>query len=193
MYICNMKLDISDESLTKWRHFLEGNNEAYCWLYNKYIDALYAYGCRFTTDTETVKDCIQDVFTSLYKNRQNLTVPDNVKVFIMVALKNRLIRTIKREKALYADSDDSIPFEIELASFSVEDEYIENEDDTRQRLLVEQLLSVLKPRQKEIIYYRYVQELGFDEICNLMNISYQSAKNLLQRALVKMRKKAAGI
>ncbi|MDR2680509.1 MAG: sigma-70 family RNA polymerase sigma factor, partial [Tannerella sp.] len=70
---------------------------------------------------------------------------------------------------------------------TVEDEYIDREQDMHQRKLVKKILSILSPRQKEIIYYRFIKELQWDEICNLMTLNYQSAQNLLQRTLRKIR------
>ena len=76
-----------DESKIKWSQFLAGDNDAYCWLYKVYIQMLFRYGHRFTSDTELIKDCIQDVFTGLYKNRKRLSTPDNIKVYLFVATK----------------------------------------------------------------------------------------------------------
>lgn len=48
-------------------------------------------------------------------------------------------------------------------------------------------MSQLPSRQKEVIYYRYIQELKLDEITGLMGMNYQSVQNLLQRSLKKFR------
>ena len=55
-----------DESKIKWRQFVSGDNESYSWIYTTYVQILYRYGLRFTSDPEIIKDCIQEVFTSLY-------------------------------------------------------------------------------------------------------------------------------
>ena len=44
-----------------WKRFLKGDDRAYTELYNLYIDDLFAYGMHFTTNRESVKDCIQEV------------------------------------------------------------------------------------------------------------------------------------
>ena len=119
-----------DESKIKWSQFLAGDNEAYCWIYKVYIQMLFRYGHNFTSDTELIKDCIQDVFTGLY---------------------------------------------------------VTDELYTNQQRKIQEILNVLTPRQKEIIYYRYIQELSFDEICIMMDMNYQSAQNLIQRSLKKIR------
>lgn len=185
-----MNHNMSEESKIKWTHFLSGDNDAYKWLYKTYIHVLYSYGKRFTFDTEIIKDCIQEVFTTIYKHRDRLTVPDNVQLYLLVSLKNKLIRSLQK-KELYVDyGHDEVPlFTLEQ---TVEDEYIENEDYTEQKKKVEKILSILTPRQKEIIYYRYIQELELDEICELMGLNYQSAKNLIQRSLIKIRENYNG-
>ena len=51
-------MQIQDESYIKWKLFLEGNDEAYSWLYTHHIQLLYQYGLQITPDTEVIKDCI---------------------------------------------------------------------------------------------------------------------------------------
>lgn len=174
-----------EESTIKWKQFSLGDNTAYCWLYNEYIQTLFRYGSRFTSDTELVKDCIQDLFTTLYKNRNRLGPPPaNVKVYLLVSLKNNLIRALRKR-----DKYDRVG--LEIASFllepTVEDQLSESESEKYRNELIKKILLALPPRQKEIIYYRYIQEFDFDEIILLMQLNYQSAQNLLQRAIKKIR------
>ena len=70
---------------------------------------------------------------------------------------------------------------------SVEDQFIEDESLHNETHQVQKMLSVLTPRQKEIMYYRFVQELPMEDICRLMDLNYQSAQNLIQRSLKKIR------
>ena len=174
-----------EESTIKWKQFLLGDDNAYCWLYNEYIQILFRYGSRFTSDVELIKDCIQDIFTALYKNRNRLgPPPSNVKVYLLVSLKNNLIRALHKS-ARYNHVG------LEMPSFllesTVKDQLFDNESDRNRQSLIEKILLALPPRQKEIIYYRYIQEFDFDEICTLMQLNYQSAQNLLQRAIKKIR------
>ncbi len=186
----HVKSNILEKSKVEWDHFLSGDNDAYQWLYKAYIQILYSYGKRFTSDTEIIKDCIQEVFITIYKNRNRLTTPDNVKLYLMISLKNKLIRTLQK-KELYADYSPDEEFQFILEP-TVEDEYIENEEYIQQKKKVKKILSMLTPRQKEIIYYRYIQELDLDDICKLMDLNYQSAKNLIQRSLNKIRENYDG-
>ena len=173
-----------DESKIKWSQFLAGDNEAYCWIYKVYIQMLFRYGHSFTSDTELIKDCIQDVFTGLYKNRERLIVPNNIKVYLFVAIKTCIQRTLYKESIYERSAMEQVPFLLEP---TVEDEFVNNEQYNNQQKKVKEILSILTPRQKEIIYYRFIQEMSMEDICILMDINYQSAQNLIQRSLKKIK------
>jgi RNA polymerase sigma factor (sigma-70 family) len=174
------------DSETKWNLFLSGDNEAYASLYNVYLQILYRYGLQFTPDSEIVKDCIQEIFTNLYKNRAHLPAPDNVKAYLLVALKNSLIKALNKESFYHRRdvADESLHF---AHDSGVEEQFIAHEDYVNQQEKIKRILAALSPRQREIIRFRYIQELGFEEIGSRMNLNYQSCQNLIQRALKKIR------
>lgn len=174
----------TEESKLKWRQFVSGDNDSYSWIYNTYVQVLFRYGLRFTSNSEIIKDCIQEVFTTLYKNRNNLIIPDNINVYLLVSLKNCLIRTLYKESFYEGEMPENIRFTLEP---TVEEIFIDNEQHANQQKKIKEILALLSPRQKEIIYYRYIQELSMDEICILMDLNYQSAQNLIQRSLKKIR------
>ena len=49
------------------------------------------------------------------------------------------------------------------------------------------MLESLTPRQKEVLYYRYMKNLTYDEIGEIMQMNYQSTLNLIQRSIKKLR------
>lgn len=74
--------DISDRTRTLAR-ILSSDKDAFACLFEKYADAMYAYGRKMTPDAELVKDAIQDVFIKLYNNRQNLNETVSVKGYLL--------------------------------------------------------------------------------------------------------------
>ena len=54
------------------------------------------------------------------------------------------------------------------------------------------LLDALPPRQKEVMYYRYVEGMDLPDICKLMEMNYQSVQNLIQRSIKKVKGFLAG-
>lgn len=176
----------------KWDLFISGDEESFTWLYENHTQFLYEYGMRFTPDAHLVKDCIHDLFLKLYKNRKAVVTPRNVRVYLLVALKHTLFNALNHSSRIRSHEPgnrESVCFSF---TSSVEDDYVERENAETDRKRVDSILSVLSPRQREIIYYRYLQEFSMEEICLLMNISYQSAQNLIQKALNKIKSSRAG-
>lgn len=173
-----------NESQIKWQQFISGDDDSYCWIYTTYVKKLYQYGLCFTSDAELVKDCIQDLFAYLYRSRAHLGIPNNIKVYLFTSLRNNLIKAIHKEAITESIENKDMPFLLEL---TVEEQFIRDEQCVNERERVEKVLSLLTSRQKEIIYYRFIQEMSMEEICTLMDLNYQSAQNLIQRSLKKVR------
>ena len=48
-------------------------------------------------------------------------------------------------------------------------------------------MNALSPRQREIIYLRYFNDLSYEQICELMNINYQTARSQIYSSLKQLR------
>lgn len=167
-----------------WESFLCGDDEAYTYIYRQYSQALYAYGMHFTSDKGLVEDCIQDVFIKIFQNRKHLQSTDNIKLYLFIALKNKLFNVFRKDIKYY-QIDSLEP--VFTAEYTIEDEIIENEKEQFLNNKMIRMLDVLSPRQKEIIFYRFVEGLSYEEICQIMDMNYQSTQNLIQRSLKKLR------
>ncbi|GHS95309.1 RNA polymerase [Bacteroidia bacterium] len=163
-----------------WNDFRAGDNQAYAVIYRRYVKQLLAYGMRFSADRELVKDCVQNVFVHIYENRSRLKETDNVKLFLFITLKNSLFRLFEKEKE-FSRIDTLEP--VFSVDYSTEDQLKEEKEEK-----VLRIFEALTPRQKEVIYYRYMEEMDFDKIGKIMQMNYQSIQNLIQRSINKARK-----
>ena len=182
--LSNNSMFTQDESYIKWKLFLEGDDQAYSWIYTHYIQVLYNYGLQITPDSEIVKDCIQDVFVKIYKAKKKLTVPQNPKEYLMIALKNNIYNTFNQERLQKNYAFSLYQTEEQL---TVKNEFIDQEARHEEMKNIKRMMKILTPRQREVIYYRFIEELSYDDICQIMGLNYQSAYNLLQRSLQKIR------
>ncbi len=167
-----------------WNSFLEGDNKALHVIYETYVQMLYCYGLNFTRDENLVKDCIHDVFVDLFKYRKNLRETNNIQLYLFKSLKNAILKAIsKSRKYLGVDQmDDSFLFEK-----SVEEVKIEDDDDLYRTKMVRKAFSTLTSRQKEVLFMKFYSNLGYDEISKILNMNYQSARNLVHRSIDKLR------
>lgn len=176
-----------NDPILLWNSFRNGDDEAYILIYKKYVQNLYYQGLQFTQNKELIKDCIQDVFTKLYKYRSNLKDTDNVKYYLLASMRNQLVTATSKEKA-YPDiqPEENTGLE-ELTEKSMEDMFIEQEENLAVEEKVNEIMSYLTDRQREAIRYRYIECLNTEEICALMELNYQSLQNILSRSLKKIR------
>ena len=104
---------------------------------------------------------------------------------MLVSLRFILINKVQYvNKTRSVNPEDDLFFELR---FSTESQYFKKleETDRRQRLL--QAMDQLSPRQKEMIYLRYFEELGYDEIASVMDITIKGAYKLSARSLESLR------
>ncbi len=146
---------------------------------------LFIQGLQFTSNREVIEDCIHDVFVKIYKNRANLKSLNNLKVYLFVALRNSIITAIKKQKIPFETLDESEYGQISDSS-NIEDDFINKESETHKHTLVAAALHSLTIRQREVIHYRFYENMSIDEISVLMEMNYQSVQNLIQRSLKKI-------
>ena len=165
-------------------NFINGDTAAFSKLYNLHVNLLYNYGCKLTTDVELLKDCIQDVFIKIYNKRTELDTVANFKSYIIISLKNKLCDESRKRVNL---SDVAVEELDVVSSDNIERDYIDNENEILNNVFVTKILDQLSPRQRKAIILYYIEEKKYEEICVLMEMNYQSVRNLIHRGISKMR------
>lgn len=167
-----------------WQALLTGDKEACSQIYKLYAKQMYLFGMRFTSNNELIEDAIHDVFVKIYNNEKLLNKITHIKVYLFIALKNTLLNNLKKPApfqfenyiSLSPDSDSDIQVKM-----------IEREQQARYELFISRLDQILTDRQRQAIYYRFVEELSLTEISKIMRINLQSVKNTLQASIKKIR------
>ena len=119
------------------------------------------------------------------KNRKQLITPKNIKVYLLVSLKNSLINALYREDRYTSYNHETVSFTLGL---TVEEQYVTDELYTNQQRKIQEILNVLTPRQKrDHLLSLYTKNLASMKSAIMMDMNYQSAQNLIQRSLKKIR------
>lgn len=166
--------------------FIAGDDSAYACIYNLYAKDLYAFGLSLRVSTCLIEDAIHDIFVDIYQHRKNLEKVDNLRFYFMAAFRNRLFNLLKKESRTF-EIDDRNEHLINEEVKDIQELWIENETQSEKELLINNLFSELNQHQREALYHRFVVGLSCEEVANIMNINYQSAKNLICRAIKKLR------
>lgn len=157
-------------------------------IYNQYVDDLYAYGLSLGFVKETCLDAIHDVFYKICLNNKPLVEINHMKSYLFSALRNRLFDIYRTDLKFKRESIDEafteLPFKSQL---TIEDNYILSEEAKASLLKVQMILNSLTDRQREVIYLRYLQEIDYVEISEIMNVSVHSCRKMVYKTLNKLR------
>ncbi len=174
-----------DYLLVVWSNFKTGDQEAFAVLYNLHIDALYSYGTKLCKDEEAVKDALQELFLELFLKREKITVsPENLKLYLLLALKRNLIKKLKAGRKISHGFNETVDFE---PQYSIEFQIIEQEKDEEINRKVSDAIRQLPPKQKEAVYLRYNESLEYEEIAAILEITVESVRKQVHRALKTVR------
>ncbi|MDR3266504.1 MAG: sigma-70 family RNA polymerase sigma factor [Tannerella sp.] len=174
-----------DISTDVWEKFCKGDSRAFSEIYYAYAQDMFAYAACFTDNRDLIMDCIQEVFVKVFNLRNDIQ-RENIKSYLMKALRNELYRSFRDAKETASIEENESEFTL---VHSAEDIYIEKEQEENLHKNVQEMLSILTPNQREAMHYRYMEELSLQEIAEIMGMNYQSVQNLIQRSIQKIREK----
>ena len=170
-----------------WLQRLQQNDEqALAAIMRKYFTALYNYGARFTNDDALIKDCIQEVFISLWQRRENAAAILSPRYYLLRAVKNKVLKSLHQHtiRAVSIENESAYDF---LHEFSVEKLIIDKQMSEEQATILRKTMAQLSKRQHELIYLKFYQHLDHAQIAGLMNLNRQSVYNLLHETIQKLR------
>ncbi|MFH6962866.1 RNA polymerase sigma factor [Flavobacterium plurextorum] len=176
---------------TLWNDLKIGDEKSFSLLFERHYSDLVSYGNSLSPYAEKVQDCVQDVFTDIWLYRNSLQGSVVVKAYLLSSVRKRIARLYERDHIFRKTaSTDAVEF---LLEFAVDNELLDDDYATKEKVVhLNKLLNELPPRQKEALYLRYHQGLSVEQIAEMLDINYQSANNLLHRALLTLRKEWKG-
>jgi RNA polymerase sigma-70 factor (ECF subfamily) len=169
-----------------WRDFRSDSQQAFAYLYNRYVVMLYHYGNRLTSDREMIEDCIQDLFIELWQNRAQLGETDSVKFYLFKALKRKLVKRLVNHRKYTIGSFEPEDYDFEIV-LSPEFDLITRQVSQEQKDQMVKALNSLTKRQKEAITLKFYDGLSYQEVAVLMAMSVRATYNLIYRAIEVLR------
>jgi RNA polymerase sigma-70 factor (ECF subfamily) len=167
---------IADHEL--WTAFKQGSVQAFSELYQRHAGILYNYGYHLLPDASLVQDAMQDLFADLWRTRGNLSDTTSIKYYLFRSLRRRLHKLADIRP---------VPAASTLQTESIEDLKIKKEEHLQLLHRLQLLMSRLPERQQEVIRLRFYDNFSWEEIAGILQINEQSVRNLVQRAIIKLR------
>lgn len=177
----------ASEDRVLWESVKKGNELAFSSLFKKFINPLYNYGMHFYADADLVKDCIQELFTSIWHKRESLSDVTQVKFYLFKSFRNLLFAKISAHKDLvHPDVWEDDCGDIDQAR---EAAWIHEEESEENSKLIQITIQELTRRQREAVILRYYNNMESKQISEVMGISVEAVHNLVYKAIQLLRLK----
>jgi RNA polymerase sigma-70 factor (ECF subfamily) len=151
-------------------------------LYRDQFRPVYNYLYFRLLNHATAEDLLADVFVRVVRSRETFDpAKATPEAWLWRIARNRLFDHFRSMRKI-GDIE-----QVSEARFAVTDDY-DGLDDTAQK--AQQLLAVLSPEDRELVYLKYWQEMPNKQIAELLDLNPSTVSTRLSRAMAKMRKAA---
>lgn len=169
-----------------WQNYKQGDRSAYETIYKEHADYLLHYGYKISSNGELVEDAVHDLFVELWKNRATIGQTDNIRAYLTVSLRRKVIRAVQRKQKTSADIKiEDVPFEADLA---IDEIIAASEENSHRSQQLTSAMAQLSNRQREVLYMKYYAQMNNEEISDALKINNQSVRNLVYRSIEQLKK-----
>jgi len=173
----------SSYSDTELLHFLHLEDEsAFTEIYNRYWQVLFNVAANKTNNLAEAEELVQDIFLDIWKRRLTIDISSNLRAYLAVALKYRVINLMARRQRRW-QYEQYTGKKMSIADHSTEQWLGFDELQGRIAALVAEL-----PEKCRVVY-QLSKESGYSqrEIALHLNISEKTVEAHISRALKVLR------
>lgn len=165
-----------------WKALRGGDHDAFELLFRRYYDELYHYAVKFCGNSDLAEDHIQQLFLKIWHRRETLGDVQGVKTYLWVALRRSLIDTFRKNKTerKYLDKYGKTDFRMQ---YSAEELMIHDELRSLRSSELKKAIDQLTCRQREALYLKIYEGMSYEEMEQIMSVSYQTSRNYVYDAL----------
>jgi RNA polymerase sigma-70 factor (ECF subfamily) len=156
---------------------LDGNKEAFRFLYRLHKDAAWNLAHYICKDEELSKDAVQIAFTSAYTYLHAFRRDASFKTWLLRIVKNESVRICKFEKR-YTDIDEGHINTSENLSVPV----YEKMESIEQSRWIDSVFDMLNEREAIVLRLFYLEELSVTEVAEVLQFREGNVKVILHRA-----------
>jgi RNA polymerase sigma-70 factor (ECF subfamily) len=161
----------------------QGDEKAFGHLFEQYTDTLYGVALHYTKIPELAEEIVQDVFTKIWMKRSSLPTIDRFNDYLFIVTRNHILNTIQKNSREQKYREQLTRHFLESAASTPEQELVFKEAGE----LIARAATGLPPQQQLVYELRRNQGLSLDEIADRMQISRNTVRNHLNRALQQIR------
>src|SRR5690606_10205010 len=146
---------------------------------------LMAYGKKICPDNTLLEDAVHDLFVYIWDKRESLGDTDSVIRYLCASLRRRLVKDMENQGKF--QHPEHLENHLSASVDSKESEWIREEHSLSQQSALQIAISKLPKRQQEALHLKFYHNMSYEDICAVMDINYQSVRNLISKAIIDLR------
>ncbi|MDO3411288.1 sigma-70 family RNA polymerase sigma factor [Saccharibacillus sp. CPCC 101409] len=152
--------------------------------FDLYYDQIYQYLYFMLGDRGgEAEDILQEVFIKAYRNLHTFKGDSSPRTWLTAIARNAAMDAMRRKRWTL---NDLLAGREEKAPSAEEPERVLLTEERREKML--ELLDVLKPAQREVIFFLYQKELSIKETAEMLDCTEAKIRTMKHRALRALRK-----
>lgn len=155
----------------------EGNETAFRELFDAFRDKVYSIGMHLTQNEMLAEDIVQEVFTKVWENREQLREVQYIKSWLRVITRNTCINHLR---ALATERSYLDKFTSEQKGEAFQDNSI---IDREYEQILQSAIQTLPPQQQRVYLLSRQDGMKNEQIAHTLGISIYTVKEHLKRAL----------
>lgn len=183
----NGRTRIESEENVLWLKIKNGDEEALADLFRLYYNRLFNYGIKIVKNDEFIKDCIQELFLTIWDRKKYINEAFSVSSYLISSLRRTIFRKIRKQKTHYERNKKYFDHHFQ-ETLNIEELIIHFETRSKNKEQLACALDQLGGRQKEAIYLKFYDGLSNNEIADVMGINKQSVYNHVSGAIRMLQK-----
>ena len=162
----------------------EGSSEAYIEIYNRYKWLLHTHAYKKLGDREATNDLIQELFTSLWMKRSDLSVTSTLSAYLFTAVRNRVLNIMAHDSVQSKYLDSLLAY---ANRYETPTDHLVREKQLM--VIIEKEIAALPPKMRDVFELSRKSHLTHKQIAEHLHISEQTVTKQIKNALSILRKR----
>ena len=146
--------------------------------YKQYFSPLVGFAYQYVEDGDIAKDIVQEVFSKVWNQSNELEIRTNIKSYLFGAVRNACLNHLRHEKVKEAHENEAGQAFIDGVDF-LEMEELEEK--------INEALNKLPEKRRQIFELSRFEEKKYHEIASELDVSIKTVETQMSRALKTMR------
>ncbi len=154
-----------------------GDSKGFRWLFEHYHQKVFSFALRFVKNRQVAEELTSDVFLKLWKKRSQIETEGSLQQLLLTITRGlaidhlrKVARTSKSRESYWLNYQAHLPESVE------EEKFEEN------LAAIHEAMKGLPPKRRKVFELRYKEELSYQQIAQMLDVSPNTVKVHLNKA-----------